>query len=45
MVVIPKTKGDEDKISSGLFKLLEEDNTFKIMRDIENAEILIAGMG
>lgn len=45
MAVIPKSKGDEDKISSGLLKLLEEDNTFKIVRDIENAEILISGMG
>ena len=45
MAVIPKTKGDEDKISSGLSKLLEEDNTFKIIRDTENAEILISGMG
>ena len=45
MAVIPKTKGDEDKISSGLSKLLEEDNTFKIVRDTENAEILISGMG
>ena len=43
--VIPKSKGDEDKISSGLSKLLEEDNTFKIIRDTENAEILISGMG
>lgn len=45
MAVIPKDKGDEDKISSGLLKLLEEDNTFRIVRDIENAEILISGMG
>ena len=45
MAVIPKTKGDEDKISSGLSKLLEEDNTFKIVRDTENAEVLISGMG
>ena len=45
MAIIPKSKGDEDKISSGLYKLLEEDNTFKIVRDVENAEILIEGMG
>lgn len=45
MAVLPKSKGDEDKISSGLLKLLEEDNTFKVVRDVENAEILISGMG
>lgn len=43
--VIPKTKGDEDKISSGLTKLLEEDPTFKISRDVENAETIISGVG
>lgn len=41
----PKTKGDEDKISSGLTKLLEEDPTFKISRDVENAEMIISGLG
>ncbi len=43
--VIPNAKGDEDKISSGLAKLLEEDPTFSISRDIENAEIVISGLG
>lgn len=45
MSVLPKSKGDEDKISSGLTKLLEEDPTFKISRDIENAETIISGIG
>lgn len=43
--VIPNTKGDEDKISSGLAKLLEEDPTFSVSRDVENAEIVISGLG
>lgn len=43
--VIPNSKGDEDKISSGLTKLLEEDPTFSISRDVENAEIVISGLG
>lgn len=43
--VIPASKGDEDKISSGLSKLLEEDPTFKISRDVENAETIITGLG
>ncbi len=45
LAVIPKTKGDEDKISAGLHKLLEEDPTFSISRDLENAETIISGQG
>lgn len=43
--VMPKSKNDEDKISSGLSKLLEEDPTFKVSRDVENAETIISGVG
>jgi elongation factor G len=45
MSVKPKSKGDEDKISSGLTKLAEEDPTFKVSRDVENAETIISGVG
>lgn len=45
MAVLPKSKGDEDKISSGLNKLLEEDPTFRVSRDMENAETIISGIG
>lgn len=45
MAVLAKSKGDEDKISSGLTKLLEEDPTFKISRDVENAEMIVSGVG
>ena len=45
MSVIPKSKNDEDKISSGLNRLLEEDPTFKISRDVENAETILSGVG
>lgn len=45
MAVLPKTKGDEEKISQGLSKLLDEDPTFKISRDKENAETLVSGIG
>lgn len=43
--VVPKAKGDEDKISNGLAKLIEEDPTFAVSRDIENAETIISGLG
>jgi elongation factor G len=45
MGVHTKAKGDEDKISTGLSRLLEEDPTFKIIRDVENAELIISGVG
>jgi elongation factor G len=45
MAVMPKSKNDEDKISSGLTKLMEEDPTFKVSRDVENAETIISGQG
>ncbi|TDT51240.1 elongation factor G [Fonticella tunisiensis] len=45
MSVKPKSKGDEDKISTGLHRLLEEDPTFRVSRDVENAEMIISGLG
>lgn len=45
MAILPKSKGDEEKISIALNKLLEEDPTFKLKRDIENAELIISGLG
>ena len=45
MAVLPKAKGDEDKISVALNKLTDEDPIFKITRDIENAETIISGLG
>ena len=43
--IVTKTKGDEDKISNGLTKLLEEDPTFSIARGSESAETIISGLG
>lgn len=45
MAILPKSKGDEEKISIALNKLMEEDPTFKITRDIENAELIVSGLG
>ncbi|MBW2473275.1 MAG: elongation factor G [Deltaproteobacteria bacterium] len=41
----PKTKGDEEKIFSGLSKLTEEDPALHIQRDVETKEMIISGMG
>jgi elongation factor G len=41
----PKSKGDEDKIFSGLQRLTEEDSALNIQRDVETKEMIISGMG
>ena len=43
--VEPKTKGDEDKVGSGLSRFLEEDPTFKVERKVETKQTVISGMG
>lgn len=45
LTVLPKSKGDEDKISSGLTRLMEEDPTFKVERSKETAEVIMSGQG
>jgi elongation factor G len=45
MAIEPKTKGDEEKIGTGLHKLLEEDPTFKIENNTETHQLLISGIG
>lgn len=40
-----KSKGDEDKIGSGLARLIEEDPTFHVRRDAETKQLIISGMG
>jgi len=41
----PKSKGDEDKIFSGLQRLTEEDPALTIQREEETKEMIISGMG
>ena len=40
-----KNKGDEDKISQALTKMMEEDLTLKTVNDSENRQTLLYGMG
>ena len=40
-----KNKGDEDKISQALAKMMEEDLTLKNVNDSENRQTLLYGMG
>jgi elongation factor G len=41
----PKSRGDEDKISSAMHRLLEEDPTIGYTRDAQTHELLLAGQG
>jgi elongation factor G len=41
----PKNKGDEEKIGSGLHKLVEEDPTIQWYRDTETKQTLVGGQG
>ena len=45
MAVKPKAKGDEDKISLGINKLLEEDRTLRYENDPETKQLLLSGLG
>jgi elongation factor G len=41
----PKSKGEEEKVSTGLNRILDEDPTLRFKRDEEAKEMLLAGMG
>ena len=41
----PKTKADQEKMGLALFKLAQEDPTFRVLSDQETGETLIYGMG
>ncbi len=43
--VEPKTKGDEEKVGSGLARFLEEDPTFHLERRAETKQSIISGLG
>lgn len=45
IAVEPSSKGDEEKVSSGLSKLMEEDPSFVLERNIETHQTLLGGQG
>ncbi len=45
VAIEPKTKADQDKLSTALQRLAEEDPTFRVRTDEETGQTLIAGMG
>ncbi len=45
VAIEPRTKADQDKLSTGLGKLTEEDPTFRVHTDPETGQTIISGMG
>ncbi|MBQ1212980.1 MAG: elongation factor G [Clostridia bacterium] len=45
MSIVPTAKGDEDKISSGITKLLEEDLTLRYENNAETKQMVVSGLG
>jgi elongation factor G len=45
VAVGPKTKADQDKLSTALQRLSEEDPTFRVRTDEETGQTVISGMG
>jgi elongation factor G len=45
VVVEPRTKADQDKLSDALRRLSEEDPTFKVRTDEETGQTVVSGMG
>src|ERR1700730_17449258 len=45
LAITPKARGDEEKISSGLARLAEEDPTLHVERLEETKQLVIAGLG
>jgi elongation factor G len=45
IAIEPKTKADQDKLSTALHKLAQEDPTFHVHTDSESGQTIISGMG
>jgi len=44
LAVMPKSRGDESKLSGALHKVVEEDPTFRLDRDAQTKELVMTGM-
>jgi len=45
MAIMPKAKGDEEKISAGLAKMMEEDKTIRLVNNAETKQQVLSGIG
>src|SRR5690606_4665838 len=44
LAVTPKSRNDEAKLSASLQKIVEEDSTVRLDRDVQTKELVITGM-
>jgi elongation factor G len=45
IAILPKSKGDEDKLMTGLHRLQDEDRSLFVRRDDETHQTILSGMG
>lgn len=45
MAIVPKNKGEEDKVAQGMLRLSEEDPTLKFSNNAETHELIVGGLG
>ena len=45
MAILPKNKGDEDKVAQGIFRLMEEDPSIKFVNNTETHQMVVSGLG
>ncbi len=45
MAIVPKNKGEEDKVAQGMLRLSEEDPTLKFSNNSETHELIVGGLG
>lgn len=45
MAVLPKKKGEEDKVAQGILRLEEEDPTIRFVTNAETHQMVVSGMG
>ncbi len=45
MAIVPKKKGEEDKVAQGILRLIDEDPTIKFETNAETHQMVISGLG
>ena len=45
MAILPKNKGEEDKVAQGIFRLVEEDPTIHFSNNAETHQMIVSGLG
>lgn len=45
MAVLPKNKGEEDKVAQGIFRLADEDPTIRFNTNTETHQMMLSGLG